>query len=470
MMRDERSLVASSLVILLTACSAGQGQKGGSDSGGSSAGGSSATGNGGSAASVGGTTNPNGGGSAMSGAAGTNPSGGASGSGNGGASGASGAGATTTGGASGNGNGGASGAGAVPPGGDAGMGGQVACQDLTVVPTPVIPTVLILVDNSSSMFETMPPAWPDLKAALMDPGGPVETLQEKIRFGFVSYKGATVASTEGAAACADMTNRVLPALNNHAAIKTVYDSITWSPGTKWETPTGHAIGIATGILAADNPMPPSPKFILLVTDGNPNTCATLDPQCGQDIAIRAAQTAFAPPNDIQTIVFGVGDIVAQPNNGCPTSGRCGSLHLQDMANAGVGNPVQAPADNFRYESCNIGQMLTATYLPQGMAATVNEPFSTASNRAELAMKLSSKLTNVVSCTIQLDATVNATADPALARITVGGAAVPYNTMDGWILESTRDKITLQGAACTTFREGAPVNVVFPCQNGRPIGM
>jgi hypothetical protein len=48
--------------------------------------------------------------------------------------------------------------------------------------------------------------------------------------------------------------------------------------------------------------------------------------------------------------------------------------------------------------------------------------------------------------------------------------VPYNTPDGWILESTRDKITLQGAACTTFREGASVNVVFPCQNGRPIGM
>src|SRR5262245_15701872 len=39
MMRDERSLVASGLVVLLSACSAGQGQKGGGDSGGSSAGG-----------------------------------------------------------------------------------------------------------------------------------------------------------------------------------------------------------------------------------------------------------------------------------------------------------------------------------------------------------------------------------------------------------------------------------------------
>ena len=49
-------------------------------------------------------------------------------------------------------------------------------------------------------------------------------------------------------------------------------------------------------------------------------------------------------------------------------------------------------------------------------------------------------------------------------------AVPYNTADGWILEATRNAVTLQGAACMTFRGGASVNVVFPCQNGRPIGM
>jgi hypothetical protein len=457
MMRDERCLVVGGVVLLLAACSAGKSQPGSNDeqggtSGASGIGGVGATGVGGS----------NGGSSATSGASGSNPTGGGPTGGD--------AGATQTGGTAGDGNGGASGAGAVPPGGDAGTGGQMACQDLTVVPTPLVPTVLIVVDNSSSMFETMPPAWPDLKSALMAADGAVMALQTKIRFGFVSYKGSTVASTEGNVACADMTNRVLPALNNHGPINTVYDSITWAPGTKWETPTGHAIGVAAGILAADNPDPPGPKFILHVTDGNPNSCATLDPQCGQDIALLAVQQAFAPPNDIKTIVFGVGDIVAQPNNGCPTSGRCGGLHLQDMANAGVGNPVQAPGETFRYEACNIGQMLTATYLPQGMVATVNEPYHTATNRTELVEALSRELTDVVSCTIQLDATVNATADPSLARVTVDGNAVPYNMTDGWILESTRDRITLQGAACTTFRGGASVNVVFPCQNGRPIGM
>ena len=51
--------------------------------------------------------------------------------------------------------------------------------------------------NSSSMFETMPPSWPNLKSALMDADGPVQALQTKIRFGFVSYKGSTAASTEG---------------------------------------------------------------------------------------------------------------------------------------------------------------------------------------------------------------------------------------------------------------------------------
>jgi hypothetical protein len=114
-------------------------------------------------------------------------------------------------------------------------------------------------------------------------------------------------------------------------------------------------------------------------------------------------------------------------------------------------------------------MPLATYAATGMGSTANPPL-TASNPTEIRTKLTQLLSDVVSCTIQLDATVNATANPALARVTVDGNAVTYDTANGWILEPTRDKITLQGAACMTFRGGATVNVVFPCQNGRPIGM
>jgi hypothetical protein len=222
-------------------------------------------------------------------------------------------------------------------------------------------------------------------------------------------------------------------------------------------------------LGAFNPMPAGPKYILLVTDGNPNTCMVGDPQCGQDQSVAAVQAAYTA--GIGTFVLGIGDIVGA-NTGCvPEQQRCGANHLQDIANAGTGQPVVEPPATYCYQSCVAGSMGgCGTYLSTYMPAGGTAPYFTATSPAEIRTKLTELLSDVVSCTIMLDATVNATADPSLARVTVMGTAVPYNTPDGWILESTRDKITLQGAACTTFREGASVNVVFPCQNGRPIGM
>ncbi|HEX6766123.1 MAG TPA: vWA domain-containing protein, partial [Polyangiaceae bacterium] len=427
------------------------------------------------------------GGSSSSGAAGTGTggaaatgTGGAAATGTGGAGAVSGAatGGASTGGAAGNGNGGAAGAGAVPPGGDSGAGGQVACQDLTVEPTPLVPSVMILVDNSSSMYEPRDQLWDALYTALMSPTmGAVKPLEAKIRFGFASYRGPdNISVPETDNSCAQIESvgtvtqaTVAPALNNHAAIDTVYKALGLQGrdpmNAQWETPTGHAVTRIATTLRNFNPDPPGPKYILLVTDGDPNTCLKGDPQCGQDNSLAAVQAAYTA--GVGTFVVGIGDILS----GCNTAQiRCGEMHLQDIANAGTGQPVQQPPADYCYQSCvapngGCGTLL-ATYAPTGGMS----PYFVARNPTELQTKLSELLSDVVSCTIQLDATVSGTADPSLARITVGGNAVPYNTPDGWILESTRDKITLQGGACMTFRGGAAVNVVFPCSNGRPIGM
>jgi hypothetical protein len=297
----------------------------------------------------------------------------------------------------------------------------------------------------------------------------VKALEDKINFGFVSFKGSTTASSEGSEACADMSNQVAPALNNHAAIDAVYSAITWTPGTKWETPTGHAIGKAAELIAAFNSDPPGPKYILLVTDGNPNTCATLDPQCGQDISIKAAQQAFAM--GVQTFAFGIGDIVTQPNNGCPTSGRCGLDHLQDMANAGTGLPVQAPPENFKYEACNIGQLLTATYATAGETPGA-APYFTGANRDQLLPQLRTLLSGVVSCTLDMDAIV--TGNPALGTVTITPdmgqlRPLPNNdTTDGWVLEGNKYQVTLTGQACVDYKNGnADVSIKFPCEVAEP---
>jgi hypothetical protein len=359
-----------------------------------------------------------------------------------------------------------------------GTAGVPICQELSVVPTPQVPTVVLLVDNSSSMFETMPPAWPLLYAALMDPvTGVVGQLESKVRFGFAAYKGSTTATTEDDPACATWAE-VAPSLDNYAAIDAAYAPIDWpTDHPKWETPTGHAIARAAADLVSYSPDPPGPKYILLVTDGNPNTCQVLDPQCGQDLSIKAVQDAFDA--GIGLFAMGIGDIVAQPNNGCASSARCGTVHLQDMANAGVGAPVQAPpgcenpADpgcQFKYESCNQGQTLKATYAAS--APDVGVPFAVdtrnADAQAELVSALTGLLNNVISCTVEMDAVV--TGDPGLGIVTVGGAPVSYDDPDGWVLDmATRYNVTLQGAACETFRGGAPLDIKFPCDiMGNPI--
>jgi hypothetical protein len=356
-------------------------------------------------------------------------------------------------------------------------GAPPICDSLTVNTEPLMPTVEILVDNSSSMFEpTDNPAWDYLYTALMDPvDGVVKPLEGKVRFGFASYKGSTTASTEADPACATITS-VDIALNNHAAIDAVYSSLgdEWMPGIKWETPTGHAINRVAETLAAFNADPPGPKYILLVTDGNPNTCAMLDPQCGQDLSIKAVQDAYAL--GIGTFAVGIGDLVTNPNNGCQAEwGRCGDDHLQDLANAGQGLPVADPPENYKYQGCTAGMdggagVVQATYASTTGATPGTAPYFTATDAAALQTAILGLLNQVVSCTLDMDAIV--TGNPTLGVVTVNGAAVPINDPNGWILEPNNYQVTLQGTACETFKtvENSEVNVEFPCdpETGEPI--
>jgi hypothetical protein len=478
--------------VLVAACSAGKPLTPHYDTPGSAGttGGSSpsagTTGSGatsGSGTTTGGSANGGSGGTGVpAGSGGTTANAGANSGGSAGISGSAGSGGGSSGGV----------AGAAAASGDAGMTAMAGtgntnpgiCQDLNVVSTPQIPTVELLVDTSSSMWTTMPPAWPTLYGALMDPTkGAVAPLQSKIRFGFASYKGHQGAS-ETDPACATMTT-VDPALNNHDAIDAVYQMVgaSYDPQAtydqKWETPTDYAINYATKILTAYMPDPPGKKYILLVTDGNPNTCQVIDPQCGQDLAIKATQDAFAA--GVGLFVLGVGDIVVQPMNGCPASARCGLLHLQDLANAGVGAGVHptpgcddwhASGCTFTHEQCNQGQMLLATYTPD--APDVGTPFavdtSTSNATTALVSALTALLNNAVSCTVDMDARV--TGDPSLGVVKLGGQPLTYGDPNGWTLESDATSVTLQGTACTAFKgSGTDLSIQFPCDpSGNPIAV
>jgi hypothetical protein len=264
------------------------------------------------------------------------------------------------------------------------------------------------------------------------------------------------------------------ALGNHAAIDTEYQrlSVQGTNGTQWETPTGHVINRLAAELAADVPDPPGQKYILLVTDGNPNTCRVGDPQCGQDLSLKAVQDAYTA--GVGTFVIGIGDIVAN-NAGCNAgSTRCGVSHLQDVANAGRGLPVQAPPETYCYEQCVVMETeencgpFSATYAAAGETPG-NAPYFTATTAEELRSALTALLTDVISCTVDMDAIV--TGDPSLGEVSIAGNDVGYGDANGWTLETNNFQVTLQGSSCDTFRGGAELNISFPCDpNGDPIAV
>ncbi|HEY4157644.1 MAG TPA: hypothetical protein VGM29_06085 [Polyangiaceae bacterium] len=254
------------------------------------------------------------------------------------------------------------------------------------------------------------------------------------------------------------------ALNNFDAINAVYSSIK-QPSTKNETPTGESVAAMTKKLHDFTPPAgegDGPRYILLVTDGNPDTCIRFDPQCGRDPSIKAVQDAYAA--GIGTFVIGVGDIINNPNNGCHNNGpanpptRCGELFLQDIANAGTGQAVIEDLSDVN-DGCT----------PNGFMATYGSPggtakYYTATNQADLQTALSGLLNSVASCSFEMNATV--TGNPGLGTVKVGSTAVAFNDPNGWKLESDNYTVTLQGTACDLFKAGSSnVDISFPCDPG-----
>src|SRR5205814_4039032 len=71
----------------------------------------------------------------------------------------------------------------------------MGCNDIRVGFEKIIPTVLLLVDESGSMSDNKYPSggtqsrWRVLHDALLAPGGLVEKLAPDVRFGFIGYTG-----------------------------------------------------------------------------------------------------------------------------------------------------------------------------------------------------------------------------------------------------------------------------------------
>jgi hypothetical protein len=295
-----------------------------------------------------------------------------------------------------------------------GSGGDDACPDVAISFEPVVPSVVLLIDQSGSMQANFPGGtrWTVLYDALMNPTtGVVKALQDQVRFGLALYTGH-----DDVAQCPALIQVTPPSLNNHSAIDAVY--APEDPGG--DTPTGDSIDVIAPMLSGL--AEPGPKMIILATDGEPDTCAVPNPQLGQPEAIAAAQAAYAA--GVETVILAVGGQVSQ-------------THQQDMANAGAGMAVPA--------SC---PPCAPTYQPSDPQAMA-DAFTSIINGAR-------------SCILTVDGEL----DPDQAskgKVWLNGILLAFEHPDGWKLLSATE-IELLGKACDEIMDGGDDEVIgeFPC--------
>jgi hypothetical protein len=329
---------------------------------------------------------------------------------------------------------------------DNGDGG--GCNDLHVKYEKLIPTVLLLVDESGSMFENQYPTgsntsrWVVLRNAILDPAGFLKTLEGKVRFGLATY----TSDNNNLGTCPIMSAKTTIALGNAATIEAAYPGVNKPYSYKGDTPTAAAIKASAKVLAGVTD--PGPKYILLATDGDPDDCKQADPNCGQDESVAETQAAFM--QKIGTFVIGISDDVH-------------AVFLQDIANAGAGLPV------VRHTGPNCDPNQPPPYLgTYATAATMNAPYYAPANQAALATALNTIIGNIRSCVLEMHGKI-VLEKAGDGKVHLDGKVLTFNDPNGWkVVDATH--VELVGQACSTLNsEDTPqVDITFPCDVYTPI--
>lgn len=296
-----------------------------------------------------------------------------------------------------------------------GGGDGLACPELEEVLLPQVPTFQLVVDRSGSMdedFDGGATRWEAMESTLIGPSGVVTQLQSNIRFGVSLY------SNPMGETCPNVVT-LTPQLDAADEIGTLLAGE--QPGG--DTPTGEALEEITASLLDD--AWEGDKIIVLATDGEPDTCAVPDPDPGPEedmvrgVAIDAVSSAYA--SGIRTFVISVGTDVAE-------------AHLQDLANAGVGNEAGDP----------------------------DAPFYVAADIDSLVAAFNAIVAGLRPCEFPLGSSL----PPELATscsVTVNEVEYPFDDPDGWMLPDT-NTLGLQGEACDAIQQGV-VAVRLQCTCG-----
>jgi hypothetical protein len=290
------------------------------------------------------------------------------------------------------------------------------CGSVALESQPVIPNVILIIDQSSSMDEKFGTStrWQSLRDSLLAENGLIKELQNSVKF------GATFYSAKSDAKVCPMLTEVNLALGNYEMIKAKYPAKTIG-----DTPTGDAIDAVLAKLPKEKELDPSyaqgPTIFVLATDGEPDRCEELNPQNGQQEAIDAVKRAYGM--NIRTYVIAVANEVGQK-------------HLNDLANAGVGNTSATQAPSYR-----------------------------ANDDKGLRDALRMIVAGEVNCDVPLKGTV--TGNVCAGTIRIAGKDVPCNDPNGFELMSP-SVLRMKGTACESIKKGQTLTARFPCGDAIPL--
>lgn len=283
------------------------------------------------------------------------------------------------------------------------------CESLSIDIANLRPTVMLLIDQSGSMASPYPDRsspqtrWSLVRQALFDAQrGVVKQFEHSVRFGvtfFTSHNGFS-------GGVCPLLSEVVATTDNYEALSALYDRL--APDD--DTPTGAALQkVVDGLEAHPTG---GPQSILLVTDGDADTCEIPDPQEGQPDALAAAQRAFAA--GIEVSVLGISHDIAQQN-------------LQQLANAGRGRPVDSV---------------------WGVNPEAAQPFEAGDNVQGLTAQLAGILTQLSLCNVPLQRDTGAT-EASAARVLLDGEPLQYGARDGFTVADPRH-LAITGKACETL--------------------
>lgn len=368
----------------------------------------------------------------------------------------------------------------------------MGCQQAQREFIPKIPAVFVLVDRSGTMFLSIPneagaavTPWGALRTGVLDV---MRELDGEVSFGFGAFSGRNL----GSLMCQLDAPGVPPKLENYDAIASVYEPLELpaDPQNK-ETPTNLALANAAEQLRAT--VTDGDRYILFVTDGEPDYCDDGNNLCPPDSVVGLLQDLAAgvdreggshPP--IQTLVFGI----SSPSANIQQSA------LQNFANAGAGQPVAHftanpnPADpNYfdpTYDQCAgvagwASDFATTSKTPargQTIGTYVTDPTLAGTapvfrpdplDQAALTEQIRTALAGVKSCTFDLGedgvkVDLNRQDLGEKAKVVVNGSPVPFDASNGWSMLS-ETTVELGGEACTAWRSPTiqtSISFDFPC--------